>query len=186
MKESEPFGDRWDKSCTDAFHQIIHCLTHAPVLAFADPQNLYVLHVDASLKGLGAVLNQESPEGLRPVAFASRKLSSAETNYSIHQLEFLLLKWALVDKFHDYLYGARFTVHTDNNPLTYILSTAKLNVVGHCWLAALSTYEFDIQYRPGRLAESSFIFTDHLMTTTMAPIVSLLLILTLTAVCPVR
>lgn len=39
LKESEPFGDRWDKFCTDAFHQIIHCLTHAPVLTFADPQN---------------------------------------------------------------------------------------------------------------------------------------------------
>lgn len=61
----------------------------------------------------------------------------------------MLLKWAVVDKFHDYLYGARFTVRTDNNPLTYVLSTAKLNEVGHRWLAALSTYEFDVQYRPG-------------------------------------
>uniref|UniRef100_A0A672IWZ8 ribonuclease H n=1 Tax=Salarias fasciatus TaxID=181472 RepID=A0A672IWZ8_SALFA len=150
LKESEPFGARWDKSCTDAFHQIIHCLTHAPVLAFADPQKPYILHVDASLKGLGAVLYQEHPEGLRPVAFASRKLSSSERNYPIHQLEFLSLKWAVVDKFHEYLYGARFTVRTDNNPLTYVLSTAKLNAVGHRWLAALSTYEFDVQYRPGR------------------------------------
>ncbi len=150
LKESEPFGERWDKSCTDAFHHIIHCLTHAPVLAFANPQRPYILHVDASLKGLGAVLYQEHPGGLRPVAFASRKVSSAERNYPIHQLEFLSLKWAVVDKFHDYLYGARFTVRTDNNPLTYVLSTAKLNAVGHRWLAALSTYEFDVQYRPGR------------------------------------
>ncbi|XP_057684821.1 uncharacterized protein LOC130911119 [Corythoichthys intestinalis] len=150
LKESEPFGERWNKSCTDAFHKIIHCLTHAPVLAFANPQKPYILHVDASLKGLGAVLYQEYPEGLRPVAFASRKLSASERNYAIHQLEFLSLKWAVVDKFHDYLYGARFTVRTDNNPLTYVLSTAKLNAVGHRWLAALSTYEFDVQYRPGR------------------------------------
>ncbi len=105
LKESEPFGERWDKSCTDAFHHIIHCLTHAPVLAFANPQRPYILHVDASLKGLGAVLYQEHPGGLRPVAFASRKVSSAERNYPIHQLEFLSLKWAVVDKFHDYLYG---------------------------------------------------------------------------------
>lgn len=75
LTESELFGERWDKSCTDAFHHIIHCLTHAPVLAFANPQKPYILHVDASLKGLGAVLYQEHPEGLRPVAFASRKLS---------------------------------------------------------------------------------------------------------------
>uniref|UniRef100_A0A672J9G5 Reverse transcriptase/retrotransposon-derived protein RNase H-like domain-containing protein n=1 Tax=Salarias fasciatus TaxID=181472 RepID=A0A672J9G5_SALFA len=114
------FWYRWDQACTDAFESIKHRLTNAPVLAFADPSKPYVLHVDASLAGLGAVLYQEHPEGLRPVAFASRKLSSSERNYPIHQLEFLSLKWAIVEKFHDYLYGARFTVRTDNNPLTYV------------------------------------------------------------------
>uniref|UniRef100_A0A3P9IMX9 ribonuclease H n=1 Tax=Oryzias latipes TaxID=8090 RepID=A0A3P9IMX9_ORYLA len=148
-KVNEPFGERWDESCTEAFQQILQCLTNAPVLAFADPSKPYVLHVDASFHGLGAVLNQEHPEGLRPVAFASRKLSSAERNYPVHQLEFLALKWAVVDKFHDYLYGAQFVVKTDNNPLTYVLTTAKLNATGHRWLAALSTYNFTLQYRPG-------------------------------------
>jgi len=150
LDEREPFGDRWDESCTEAFEQIKHCLTNTPVLAFADPNKPYVLHVDASLSGLGAVLYQEYPEGLRPVAFASRKLSLSERNYPIHQLEFLSLKWAIVEKFHDYLYGACFTVRTDNNPLTYVLTTAKLNATGHRWLSDLSVYDFDIIYRPGR------------------------------------
>lgn len=150
LKESEPFGDRWNQSCKDAFKLIIQCLTNAPVLAFADPQKPYILHVDASLKGLGAVLYQEHSSGLQPVAFASRKLSNSEQKYPIHQLEFLALKWAVVDKFHDYLYGAKFTVRTDNNPLTYVLTTAKLSATGHRWLAALSTYNFDVLYRPGR------------------------------------
>ncbi|KAJ8345313.1 hypothetical protein SKAU_G00295060 [Synaphobranchus kaupii] len=150
FKESEPFGERWDPTCTAAFQKIINCLTNSPVLAFADPTQPYVLHVDASMDGLGAVLNQEYPEGLRPVAFASRKLSASEQRYPIHQLEFLALKWAVVDKFHDYLYGARFTVRTDNNPLTYVLTTAKLNATGHRWLAALATYDFSVQYRPGK------------------------------------
>ena len=148
-KVKEPFGDRWDQTCIEAFNKVIHCLTDAPVLAFADPTKPYVLHIDASLEGLGAVLNQEYPEGLRPVAFASRKLSSSERNYPVHQLEYLALKWGVVDKFHDYLYGASFTVRTDNNPLTYILTTAKLNATGHRWLAALSTYNFTLKYRPG-------------------------------------
>ena len=102
------------------------------------------------LKGLGAVLYQEHPEGLRPVAFASRRVSDTEQRYPVHQLEFLALKWAIVDKFHDYLYGAKFTVWTDNNPLTYVLTTAKLSAAGHRWLAALATYEFNIKYRPGK------------------------------------
>lgn len=148
FRESEPFGEQWDESCTEAFQMIIHCLTSTPVLAFADPSKPYILHVDASFRGLGAVLYQVYPEGLRPVAFASRKLSPSELNYPIHQLEFLALKWSVVDKFHDY--GAKFTVRTDNNPLTYVLSSAKLNATGHRWLASLATYDFNIQYRPGR------------------------------------
>ncbi len=150
FKESDPFGERWDDMCISAFNKVIHCLTHAPVLAFADPNKSYVLHVDASMNRLGAVLNQEHSGGLRPVAYASRKLSGSETRYPVHQLEFLALKWAVVDKFHDYLYGAQFTIMTDNNPLTYVLSSAKLNATGHRWLAALATYNFSLKYKPGR------------------------------------
>ncbi|CAI5686131.1 unnamed protein product [Oreochromis niloticus] len=150
FKASEPFAERWTPACQAAFEQIRECLINAPVLAFADPTKTYILHVDASLNGLGAVLNQEHPEGLRPVAFASQKLKDSERNYPVHQLEFLALKWAVVDKFHDYLYGAKFIVRTDNNPLTYELTSAKLSAVGHRWLAALATYDFTIQYRPGR------------------------------------
>ncbi|KAK3522328.1 hypothetical protein QTP86_003678, partial [Hemibagrus guttatus] len=93
---------------------------------------------------------QEHLDGLRPVAYASRRLSATEQRYPVHQLEFLALKWAVVDKFHDYLYGAQFVVKTDNNPLTYVLSTAKLSATGHRWLAALSTYNFSLQYKPGK------------------------------------
>lgn len=161
FKVSEPFGSRWTPACDDAFHLIIEKLTNAPVLAFADPTRPYVLLVDASLNGLGAVLNQEYPEGLRPVAFASHKLSPSKRNYPIHQLEFLALKWAVVNKFHDYLYGAQFTVRTDNNPLTYVLTTARLNAVGHQWLADLSTYNFSVQYKPGRENTDADLLSRH-------------------------
>lgn len=77
-------------------------------------------------------------------------MSATEQHYPVYQLEFLALNWAAVDKFHYYLYGAKFTVQTDNNPLTYVLTTAKLNATGHWRLAALATYDFDIQYGPGK------------------------------------
>lgn len=83
---------------------------------FADPAKPCVLHVDTSFKELGAVFYQQQEDGLRPVAFGSRKLSHTENQYRIHQQEFLSLKRAVVDRFHDYLYGARFSVRTDNNP----------------------------------------------------------------------
>jgi hypothetical protein len=77
-------------------------------------------------------------------------LNKAEKNYPPHKREFLALKWSICDKFKDYLYGQRFTVLTDNNPVTYVLTTAKLDATGHRWLTALSTFNFDIKYRPGK------------------------------------
>ena len=50
----------------------------------------------------------------------------------------------------NYLYGSQFRVYTDNNPLTYVLTTAKLDATGHRWLAALSNYTFSIIYKPGK------------------------------------
>ena len=71
-------------------------------------------------------------------------------NYPVHKLEFLALKWAITDKFHDYLYGGNtFDVYTDNNPLTYVLSTAKLDACIHRWVARLANYNFNIHYRSG-------------------------------------
>ena len=86
----------------------------------------------------------------RVIAYASRSLSPSERNYPAHKLKFLALKWTITVRFHEYLYGAEFQVFTDNNPLTYILTTAKLDATGHRWVAALSNYTFSISYKPGR------------------------------------
>ena len=67
----------------------------------------------------------------RVIAYASRSLSKSERNSPVHKLEFLALKWAVTDKFHEYLYGSEFQVYTENNPLTYVLTTAKLDAIGH-------------------------------------------------------
>ena len=56
-------------------------------------------------------------------------LTQAETHYPIHKLEFLTLKWAVVEKFHEYLYWSTFDLYTDNNPLMYMIVTAKLDAV---------------------------------------------------------
>ena len=78
-------------------------------------------------------------------------LRKAEENYSTHKLEFLALYWAVTKQFHHYLYGApHFTVTTDHNPLTYVQTSAKLDAVGHRWMAELGTYNFDVSYKPGR------------------------------------
>lgn len=84
------------------------------------------------------------------IAYASRGLSKSERNYPTHKLEFLALKWAITEKFSDYLTGQTFSVFTDNNPLTYVLTSAKLDATGHRWVTALSSYNFSITYKPGK------------------------------------
>ena len=63
---------------------------------------------------------------------------------------FLALKWAITDRFHEYLYGGEFEVFMDNNPLTYILTSAKLDATGQRWVAVLGLYDFQIHYRSGK------------------------------------
>ena len=126
--------------------------SECPVLAYADYTKPFVLHTDASTTGLGAVLYQKQEDGKeRVIAYASCTLNKSERNYDAHKLKFLALKWAITDRFHEYLYGATFDVFTDNNPLTYILSTAKLDAMGHRWVASLGPYNFTLHYKPGRL-----------------------------------
>ena len=140
----------WNSEQEDAFQNLKFMMTNAPVLAYADYSRPFTVHTDASTKGLGAVLYQMHNNKERVVAFASRSLKAAERNYPAHKLEFLALKWAVSERFHDYLYGSEFTVITDNNPLTYVTTTAKLDATGHRWLASLANYNFEIKYRPGK------------------------------------
>ena len=123
----------------------------APILAYADFTKLFKLHTDACGSGLGAVLYQTHEDGTDAViAYASRSLSKAESYYPVHKLEFLALKWAAVKKIHEYLYGLAFDMYTDNNPLTYIFTTAKLDAASHHWVASLATYNFQLHYKAGK------------------------------------
>ena len=109
--------------------------------------------MDASNAGLGAVLYQKQGEQLRVISYASRTLTASERNYNYHsgKLEFLALKWAICDQFRDLLLDApKFTVYTDNNPLTYVMTTAKPNATGQRWVSELADFNFDIKYRPGK------------------------------------
>ncbi len=146
----EPFADRWTPACQRAFETVIEKLTSSPVLGFADPKLLYVLHTDASTSGLGAALYQEQDGDMRVIAYPSRGLSPSEKRYPAHKLEFLVLKCSIVENFQDYLYGNTFTVIMDNNPLTYLLKSAKLDATSYRWLAALSMFDFNIKYHAGK------------------------------------
>ena len=79
-------------------------------------------------------------------------MSQAEKNHPAHKLEFLALKWAVTSRFHEYLYGGEFAVYTDNNPLTYVLTTAKLDATGQRWIVALANYNFSLNIEADTLS----------------------------------
>ena len=140
----------WTDTAESAFEALKTMCVSTPILAYPNYQLPFILHTDSSTDGLGAVLYQKQDGKQRVIAYASRSVSKAESNYPAHKLEFLALKWAVCEKFHEYLYGSKpFEVYTDNNPLTYVLTSAKLDACGQRWVAKLANYNFSIKYRCG-------------------------------------
>ena len=122
---------KWDTECQEAFDKFKELCTTTPILAYADFGKPFKLHTNAGVTGLGVVLYQVHDGVEKVINYASRSLTKSETKYPVHKLEFLCLKWAITEQFHEYLYGNTFDVYTDNNPLTYVLTTAKLDAMGH-------------------------------------------------------
>ena len=89
----------------------------SPVLAFADYTKDLLLKMDTSKEGLGAVLTQKQVDRhYHPVAYGSQALTAHEKNYHSTKLEFLALKWAMMEHFKECLLHESFLVKTDNNP----------------------------------------------------------------------
>ena len=82
-------------------------------------------------------------------------MTETEQRYHSNKQEFLALKWAVTEQFHEYLspYGKNrneFVVRTDNNPLTYIFFSANLDAAGQRWVAQLASYNFSLEYQKGK------------------------------------
>ena len=122
----------------------------APVLVFPDFEKPFLLETDASKEGLGAVLSQKQSDGqYHPIAFGSRSLTLVGKNYHSSKLEFLMLKWIVTEHFKEYLTYAPFVVRTDNNPLTYVLTTPNLDAMEHQWVGVLASFQFELEYQKG-------------------------------------
>ena len=143
----------WTNELQVIVDEMVEYLKSPQVISYPNYDLPFLIHCDASNDGLGAVLYQKKDKETKIVSFASRTLTPAEKNYQMHsgKLEFLALKWAITERFSDYLIGGEpFEVVTDNNPLTYVLTSAKLNATGMRWVNLLADYHFSIKYRSGK------------------------------------
>ena len=142
----------WTPGADKAFQVLRSRFTNAPILQTPDPDRQFVVEVDASDIGVGAVLSQRSAsdQKLHPCAFFSRRLSPAEINYDIGNRELLAVKMAL-EEWRHWLEGATepFLVWTDHKNLEYIRTAKRLNSRQARWSLFFTRFKFSLSYRPG-------------------------------------
>lgn len=137
----------WEECHEQAFVTLQRLLSSSPVLRSPHLQDPFILRTDAS-SSVGAVLMQRHEGVLHPVAYASRKLLEREARYSTIEREALALVWA-IQKFHVYLFGKRFVLQTDHQPLAYINSAKQTNSRVLRWSLLLTEYDFVVEYIKG-------------------------------------
>ncbi len=137
--------------CEANFKKIIHSMVNPPILVYPDFKKEFILETDASNVGLGAVLAQKDGNGVnRAVGYASRMLKGAERNYTTTEIECLAIVWA-VEQFRPYLYGRKFTIECDHNPLVYIDNAKNKTSRVSRWRLSLAEFQYTVVYKKGSL-----------------------------------
>ena len=137
----------WSSQCQESFEELKQSFIKPPVLDYPDlrESNIFNLHTDASGYAIGAVLSNSNG---KPVAYASKSLNKAESNYSTIEKELLAMVWA-IKHFRPYLYGRRFEVYSDHRPLVYLFTLADPSSRLTKFRLALEEYNFEVIYRKG-------------------------------------
>ncbi|CAK9779336.1 unnamed protein product [Cutaneotrichosporon oleaginosum] len=144
---------KWTPEANKAFLDLKAAFRSADILQHADPRLQFILETDASDYGMGAVLSQRFPDGIRPVAFFSKKFSPAELNYTVHNKELLAIVSSLMF-WRSYLEGAQHPVLilSDHQPLVYFTTKRLLDPQQARWSVDLQRFDYVIQHRPGCLS----------------------------------
>lgn len=141
----------WDNACQSAFEHSKELLTSDSVLVLYDQSKPIIVASDASPIGLGGILSHEMNGHDKPVYFVSSTLTDAQRNYSQIHREALAIIFAIT-KFHDYIYGHTFTLHTDQQALSEIFHPEKSTPSVAAarlqrWSIILSMYSYKIKHR---------------------------------------
>jgi hypothetical protein len=148
LKKSETINTN-NKNYIDAFENLKKALSNDPVLKIPDFSKEFILTTDASNFAIGGVLSQKFDNIEHPVAFSSRTLNNAEINLDTTQKEVLSVIWN-VKHFRPYLYGKKFLIRTDHQPLQWLRNLKEPNAKLTRWRLALEEYDYRIEYVPGK------------------------------------
>lgn len=143
MKKDAPFT--WTEDCQKSFELIKEALTNPPILAYPDGNENLELYTDASIIGLGAVLEQRG----KPIGYAHKTLLPAERNYSTTERELLSLVWAC-NRWRHILLNSPFRAYVDHKPLTGEIRKKNSPSRLMRFKVALSDFDFEIVYKKGK------------------------------------
>lgn len=146
---------KWNDQCQKTFNDLLNEISNTTILVHFDNNLPLILSTDASYYGIGAVISHRFPDGSeRPIAHASKTLTTAEQNYSQIEKEALSIVYG-VKKFHQYLAGRSFILNTDHQPLLTIFNPRKSIPITTAnrlqrWAIYLMGYNYVICYKPTR------------------------------------
>lgn len=139
----------WSSEANEAFEKLKVCMSTAPVLSHPDFSKPFTIQCDASKTGVGGVLFQlDESGGEHPIAFMSRKLNSAQRNYSVTEQECLAAILSL-KKFRGYVEGHAFRILTDHASLKWLMTQKDLSGRLARWSLKLQGFDFEIEHRKG-------------------------------------
>uniref|UniRef100_A0A669C7S5 Reverse transcriptase domain-containing protein n=1 Tax=Oreochromis niloticus TaxID=8128 RepID=A0A669C7S5_ORENI len=141
---------QWGQAATEAFNHLKQRFASAPILSQPDLNQPFIVEVDASDTGVGAVLSQKVEGKLHPCAYFSCRLSPTERKYDVGDRELLAIKLAL-EEWRHWLEGTAqpFIVWTDHKNLAYLQTAKRLNARQARWALFFTRFNFSITYRPG-------------------------------------
>ena len=148
LKQDTPF--RWTSGTEVAFETLRDIISLEPLLQFPNFSQPFLVTTDASNFAVGAILSQGSIGKDLPIAYASKTLNDAETNYSTIEKELLAVLFA-VEHFRPYLYGQQFTLVTDHRPLVWLHNAKDPTSKIIRWRIRLNEYDYNIVYKPGKI-----------------------------------
>jgi hypothetical protein len=121
-----------------------------PILQYPDFSGEFILTTYASNEGAGAILSQGQIGADLPIAYASRSFNKAERNYSTVEKELATIVWG-TKHFRPYLYGRKFKIVSDHNPLKRIVNVKDPGSRLLRWRIQLEEFDYEIVYKPGVL-----------------------------------
>lgn len=112
---------KWDNNCQKAFEKLKNCLINPPILAYPDFTKQFVITVDASALGCGAVLSQIINGMDKPISFASKSFNHAESKRAPIEQELTGIHWS-IKHFRPYIFETEFKIRSDHKPLVHLYS----------------------------------------------------------------